>query len=85
MREGVPFSFEVFVDLSVEGEGPGEEVDPADDLDQHLLPMLHIINLSIPIILIEWIIHKIHASIIPSGLPNSSPFILALSVHHSSN
>jgi len=53
MREGVPFSFEVLVDLSVEGEGPGEEIDPADDLDQHLLPMLHIINLSIPIILIE--------------------------------
>ena len=30
---GVPFAAEVLVDLSVEGEGPGEEVDPADDID----------------------------------------------------
>ena len=29
----VPFAFEILVDLSVEGEGPGEEVDPTDDLD----------------------------------------------------
>ena len=46
VKRVVPFSSEVLINLSVEGEGPGKEVDPANDVDQDLLPMLHIINLS---------------------------------------
>lgn len=41
MHRCIPFLFEVFVDLSVEGERPGEEVDPADDLYNEILPILH--------------------------------------------
>ena len=37
----VPLPLIVLVDLSIEGERPGEEIDPADDLNEQLLPVLH--------------------------------------------
>lgn len=38
---GVPLDLEVGVDLAIEGDGPGREIDPSDHVDQYLLPLLH--------------------------------------------
>lgn len=39
----VPFVDVVLVDLAVEGKGPCEEVNPADDIDYQTLPLLHML------------------------------------------
>ncbi len=42
MLELIPFMSEVLIDLSVEGEGPCKKVDPSDDLNDQILPILHV-------------------------------------------
>lgn len=41
IRAKVPLTPKVLVDLSIEGEGPCWEVDPANDLDNDFLPIFH--------------------------------------------
>lgn len=37
----LPLALEVFVDLTVERERPSKEIDPSDDLNEQILPILH--------------------------------------------